>query len=449
MNPRFTQTYANRREAGRLLAAELAGRDLGDPVVVALPRGGVPVAHEVARGIGAPLDITLVRKVGAPLNPELAVGAIADDGQLILDGAAISDLGISRAELAETIDAERAELERRRDQYRGESEPLDVTGRPVLLVDDGVATGSTAIAAARALRSRGASRVTLAVPVGPQGVDSALAGEFDEVICPLQPRHFGGVGRWYDDFSPTTDAEVIALLEEAERGRETGRLFGDSTEVAVRIPAGRRVALNGDLRIPPAPEALVIFAHGSGSGRNSPRNRSVAEALNEAGFATLLLDLLTEREERVRGNVFNIELLAERLLAAIDWAETEPSVAELPVGLFGASTGAAAALLAAAVGGEKIGAVVSRGGRPDLAEGALTHVLAPTLLIVGGADRVVLGLNENAAEQIAGPVELAVVPGAGHLFEETGALALVARYAIEWFEARLAPKPDGARLQPR
>ncbi len=257
------------------------------------------------------------------------------------------------------------------------------------------------------------------------------------------------------DVGTTTSARRLTPRSSpcSRRRNAGGRrwLFGDSTEVAVRIPAGRRVALSGDLRIPPAPEALIIFAHGSGAlgGETARATGQVAEALNDAGFATLLLDLLTEREERVRANVFNIELLAERLLAAVDWAETEPSVSGMPIGLFGASTGAAAALLAAAVGGERIGAVVSRGGRPDLAEGALTHVLAPTLLIVGGADKVVLGLNESAAELIAGPVELAVVPGAGHLFGETGALALVARYAIEWFEARLAPKPDGARLQPQ
>jgi putative phosphoribosyl transferase len=282
------------------------------------------------------------------------------------------------------------------------------------------------------------------VPVGPQGVEPALSAEFDEVICPLQPRHFGGVGRWYDDFAPTSDAEVIALLEDAERGHEEGRPFGDPTEVAVRIHAGRRADLAGDLRIPPSPSGLIVFAHGSGSSRKSPRNRAVAAALNDAGFATLLLDLLTEREERVRANVFNVELLAERLLAAIDWAESEPSLAGLPVGLFGASTGAAAALLAAAVAGERVGAVVSRGGRPDLAEGALAHVLAPTLLIVGGADQVVLGLNESAAERISAPVEVAVIPGAGHLFEETGALALVSEQAIGWFRSKLAETNSSA-----
>lgn len=193
----------------------------------------------------------------------------------------------------------------------------------------------------------------------------------------------------------------------------------------------------GDLRIPQAPQGLVIFAHGSGSSRFSPRNRSVAAALGDAGFATLLLDLLTEDEARSRTNVFDISLLARRLLDAIDWARGQPDLAALPIGLFGASTGAAAALRAAAQAPDEIAAVVSRGGRPDLAGEALERVHAPTLLIVGGDDEPVLTWNREAMQRIGALCRLEVVPGATHLFEEPGALETVTGLAVNWFAQQL------------
>jgi putative phosphoribosyl transferase len=195
--------------------------------------------------------------------------------------------------------------------------------------------------------------------------------------------------------------------------------------------------LPGIVELPADPTGLVVFAHGSGSSRLSPRNAAVAGWLRRRGLATLLFDLLTEDEAADRHNVFDITLLADRLGAAIAWSAGEPSVAPLPVGLFGASTGAAAALVAAADRPDEVAAVVSRGGRPDLAGAALARVTAPTLLIVGARDEVVLELNREAATQIGGDNELAVVPGATHLFEEPGALEEVAGLAGEWFHRHL------------
>lgn len=197
------------------------------------------------------------------------------------------------------------------------------------------------------------------------------------------------------------------------------------------------VDLAGDLLTPPQPRGLVIFAHGSGSSRFSPRNREAAEALVAAGMAVLLFDLLTEGEARDRAKVFDIDLLAQRLVQAIDWAGGRSDLRALPIGLFGASTGAAAALRAAAERPDVVAAVVSRGGRPDLAGTALARVRAPTLLIVGGDDEPVLTWNREAARRFAGPVETAVVPGATHLFEEPGALQTAIRLAVAWFSRRL------------
>ena len=204
---------------------------------------------------------------------------------------------------------------------------------------------------------------------------------------------------------------------------------------SVTVPVGD-VALEGDLSVPRGARGVVLFAHGSGSSRHSPRNRYVAEALQEAGLATLLIDLLTPEEEaidlRTQHLRFDIGLLAERLIGATEWLTQTPDSRDLKIGCFGASTGAAAALVAAAERPEVVGAVVSRGGRPDLAGAALTRVRPPTLLIVGGRDPAVIELNREALAMLRGEKQLVIVPGATHLFEESGALEKVAELAREW-----------------
>jgi dienelactone hydrolase len=213
-------------------------------------------------------------------------------------------------------------------------------------------------------------------------------------------------------------------------------------EQLVRVPAGE-VMLDGNLTLPEGSHAIVLFAHGSGSSRHSPRNRYVARLLNEANLSTLLIDLLTLDEEVIDARTaqlrFDIGLLAERLVAATDWLTQFPDTRQLRIGYFGASTGAAAALAAAALRTDVVGAVVSRGGRPDLAGAALMRVQAPTLLIVGENDGQVIQLNREALAQLRCEKQLMIVPGATHLFEEPGALDVVARLASDWFERHLVP----------
>lgn len=217
---------------------------------------------------------------------------------------------------------------------------------------------------------------------------------------------------------------------------------GPMNEQETEIRAGM-ATLKADLVLPDDARGLVIFAHGSGSGRKSERNRAVAAMLNRAGFATLLLDLLSAREEDEDAHTgrlrFDIPMLAERLVAAVEWARQTPHLLALPIGLFGASTGAAAALVAAARPRSSVSAVVSRGGRPDLAGEHLTTVRAPVLLIVGGRDTEVLALNRQAMERLRGPKEIVVIPGATHLFPEPGALDAVAAQARDWFARHLRP----------
>jgi dienelactone hydrolase len=217
--------------------------------------------------------------------------------------------------------------------------------------------------------------------------------------------------------------------------------------VPVRVPIGQ-TALEGDLSLPASPLGVVLFAHGSGSSRHSPRNQYVAGVLRERGMATLLIDLLTAEEESVDRVTaqwrFDIGRLASRLTAIVDWLRSQPTTERLPIGLFGASTGGAAALATAADRAAQIAAVVSRGGRPDLAAGALAQVRAPTLLIVGELDRQVLELNQTAMRQMPGLATLEVIPGATHLFEEPGALERVAAMAAEWFTRHFAPTSEWA-----
>jgi putative phosphoribosyl transferase len=210
----------------------------------------------------------------------------------------------------------------------------------------------------------------------------------------------------------------------------------DDFEQVVQIPIDS-LGLEGSLALPEQAQSVVLFAHGSGSSRFSPRNNFVAQVLRQARIGTLLMDLLTEEEDTIYKTRFNIELLTERLLLATKWLQEQSRTKHLAIGYFGASTGAAAALKAAAAEGSKIGAVVSRGGRPDLAEGALEHVQSPTLLIVGGRDEVVLELNRQAYARLKGKKQLVIVPEATHLFEEPGALEEVARLATQWFKQYL------------
>jgi putative phosphoribosyl transferase len=315
-----------------------------------------------------------------------------------------------------------------------------------VVVDDGIATGATARAACRVARAHGAARVVLAVPVAARDTPERMRDVADEVVCLRRPRAFGSVGRWYLDFGQVSDAEVVALLELAARERQPAARFAgaDDPQAAgpsdppardeeITVPVGA-LRLVGRLTVPHGASGLVVFAHGSGSSRHSPRNRYVAAVLTDAGLATLLFDLLTPAEEPQRARVFDVPLLAGRLTEvtrqvrpAFDW-----------VAYFGASTGSAAALWAAAEPDADIAAVVSRGGRPDLAAESLEEVESPTLLIVGGADWQVLELNEEAARLLRCEHEVAIVPGATHLFEEPGALERVADLAAEWL-SRYSP----------
>ncbi|MEU1473919.1 phosphoribosyltransferase family protein [Streptomyces sp. NPDC005760] len=437
--------FENRTDAGRRLARRLEHLRGADVVVLGLAPGGVPVAYEVARHLGAPLDILVVDPPGVPSRPELDSGTISEDNTRHRNEDMLREVlresGLSPAE-QET--AERSEPERRAHRCRPAGRGVPLADRTAVIVDDGLATGATAEAACRMVRARGAERVVLAVPVGPERTLPRLRGVADQVVCLQAPRCFGSAADWYHDFSETRDTEVVALLGGADRsaaaaGSPAGR-DRPTEDCVVEVPAGP-VRLAARLTLPTTARAVVAFGQvGDMSGRRRPRHQYMAAALRRAGLGTLLLDLLAEEEERNRHNLFDIVLLARRLEAAARWVRRETALA---VSYFAAGTGAGAALEAAA--DDEILAVVSGGGRPDLASpAALARVRAPTLLIVGALDTRVLGRNRLAADWMHCEHRVHVIPGATHLFTEQGASDAVSCLALDWFTAHLVRPGAGA-----
>jgi putative phosphoribosyl transferase len=434
--------FVDRRDAGRRLAERLMYLQAENVVVLGLPRGGVPVAFEVARALGAPLDVIVVRKLRVPFQPELAMGAVGEGGARVLNDEVVRMAEVSQQELAAVEDRERVEVDRRARRFRGDRPRVSLAGRVAVVIDDGIATGATARAACLVAKSQGAARVILAVPVAPPSTVREL-GHQVEIVCIEAPANFWAVGRFYREFVQTSDEEVTRLLAEFAQADPVSVVAEASADdppardEEVEVVAGR-VTLAGHLTVPERSSGIVVFAHGSGSSRHSPRNRFVADILNRSGLATLLFDLLTRDEEFNRSNVFDIELLGGRLGEVTSWLGDQPRLQHLPMGYFGASTGAGAALWAAAQPDCRVAAVVSRGGRPDLASVSLPQVRAPTLLVVGGLDRVILELNRQALAQLRCQKRLAVVPGATHLFEEPGTLASAAVLARDWLQTYLS-----------
>lgn len=423
--------FRDRAEAGRRLAERLATYARRDPLVLALPRGGLPVAVPVAEALGAELDVLVVRKLGAPGNPEFAMGAVGEDGIVVIDHDIRRALNVTEDEVQLVAQREATEVDRRVAMYRGGSRRLGLAGRNVIIVDDGLATGSTAIAAVRVARRMGAQHVTMAVPVGAPDTVRTLTAIADDLVCLQTPDPFYAVGQHYSDFRQVSDAAVLSALRSHPRPDPRADSVAGTVDEQVVIPVGG-IELPGHLTMPEGALAVIVFVHGTGSSRNSPRNRVVASALQAAGFGTLLFDLLTS-DETADGQGISVIEGARRLLAVTTWLRARTDVDGTAIGYFGSSSGAAIALAAAAENPAAVQAVVSRGGRTDLALGWLPRVSAPTLLIAGSRDHAILDLNREAQRLLHCYSLLEVVHGATHLFEERGALQQAAAAARSWY----------------
>ena len=438
--------FADRSEAGRRLAARLAHLRDEPVIVLGLPRGGVPVAFEVARELGAPLDVIVVRKLGVPFQPELGMGAIGEDGVRVLNREIMREAGAGEEDVAAVEVRERAELDRRVARLRGGRPRQPLADRVAVVVDDGIATGSTARAACQVARAQGAARVVLAVPVAPPGWETGIGGDADELICLETPAAFFAIGQFYADFTQITDEEVIACLQRAAtpaagapaasaaRAHASPARADDRPGPAqeIEIAAGG-VRLAGRLTIPDKPAGIVVFAHAAATGRHSPRTRYLSVVLHQAGLATLLVDLLSPGEQVAPATVFDVGLLARRLTSITWWLRTHPQASGLPLHYLGTRTAAAAVLYAAAEPDAQVAAVVCRGGRPDLASARLAAVRAPTLLIVAERDQVLARLHRQAQAGLRCENRLAFVPGASDLLEAPGALDAAAGLALDWF----------------
>ena len=449
--------FLDRADAGRRLASLLASQPAivrgAGSVVLGLPRGGIPVAYEIARALDAPLDVILVRKVGLPAQPELAMGAIGEDGVRVVNDEVVQAERVTERQFAEVEELERAELGRRAERYRADHPRVPLAGKTAIVVDDGIATGSTARAACQVARAHGAARVVLAVPLAPQASIDALASVADDVVCAEVPEPFLAIGQWYVDFAQTADAEVVDLLKRAGQG--PGADDRAPAERDVIVLAGT-VPLPGRLTVPAGARGVVVFAHGSGSGRSSPRNMFVAErpARGRAGQPALRPahpGRGSRPGQRVRHRPAGRQAVRGHQLAA------RPA---------GAGTGPGRLLRGQHRGGR--GAAGRRRIRrrqpcaPGPAPPAITgrsrpwspgaavptwpgrrwaRCATPTLLLVGGLDDRVLELNEAARAQLRGESQLVVIPGAGHLFAEPGTLEQVASLARDWFAHYLRAEP--------
>ena len=435
--------FLDRHAAGLALAHALAGlANRHDVVVLGLARGGVAVAAPIAHVLAAPMDTFVCRKLGVPGIEEVAFGALAEGGRRPVLDAVHDFIGLPPAVVATIITRERSELERRVRCYRDGQALIDLTGRTVIVVDDGLASGATLRAAAAAIRRFKPARLIAAVPVASAHGARDVATTVDEVIALITPDRLGTVSDWYQAFEPVDDSSVRTLLGRshaaASNCAEPARL---DVEQVVVIPSGESgpvTAITGDVGCvaePGTPRGLVIFAHGGGSSRGSYRNRYLAARLRHAGWATLRVDLLGACEHDADGDGavrFDIERITRRLLATTEWCLDQRLAGSDRIVLFGASTGAAAALGVAAALGPRVAGVVSRAGRIDLAGDHLGKVRSPTLLIVGGADHDTLRLNREHRRRVRGSVRMRVVKGAGHTFEQPGALGSVGDLVSDW-----------------
>jgi len=441
-------SFIDRAEAGRKLAPLLMHLKGEDVVVVGLPGGGVPVADEIARALHAPLDVVVVRKLGLPFQPEVAMGAVGEDDVLVLEPEMLQRAHVGDTELGDIIRRERLQVRQRTERFRLGHPRVPLAGRTVVVVDDGIATGSTVRAALRLVHRQHPARVVLATPVCAADTALRLRPKVDEMQCVELPEWLGAVGQFYRHFEQVSNDQVARLLQ---RSRSRAPAPGPATEAPVDPPvrdaevsveATGEPALGGHLLVPERAQGLVVFGQVSGSSRHSPRNRYVTAILNRARLATLMVDLLTPEEALRRPSVFDIELLADRFAATVSWVVDQDDCQGLPVGLFATSTGAAGALRAAVPRCTHVAAVVCLGGRPDLARPLLGLVQAPALLIVGSDDDGLRELNSRALESMRCEGRLTVVPGADRLFDELGHLEQAADLAADWFLGHLGSEAE-------
>lgn len=428
--------FSDRKEAGRLLAEKLAPIISHPSVVAAIPRGGVTVALPIVERFKLPLTVVYARKLTAPFAPELAFGALDEDGQTVIDANTVAGLELSQADLEKAKETVGAEIRRRMALYRVPPLRDYLPGAAVVLVDDGLATGLTMRAALLYARRHGAREIIVAVPCASLEAAERFRREADRFVSLVVDEEFAAVGEYYLDFSPVTDEEVVTMLAGSQ---DRGSLaISEDPGLLVRFENSRGLALAGRLLVPdsPGPHPVALFAHGRGSDKASPRNLAVAEALLREGFAAFLFDFTGHGESEGREDESTLPRQAEDLRTALDLLERLDEIDPESIAVVGASSGAATALVTAAAD-PRIRVLVLLSGNPEGAEDAAPKVIVPTLLVVGELDEPIRALNEKLVVCLAGPKRLEVAAGGDHLFAEPAALRRAIDLTVRWLNDHL------------
>lgn len=446
--------FDDRRDAGRRLASALAYVDAEDLLVVALPNGGVVVGDEIARALGAPLDVLAVHPLTLPEDDQTPIGAIGPGGARFLDIDQLNRLDPPEGELEAMIAEAEEAVEATARRLRGSSTPLELRGRTVILATDAIQSGAKARLAIRILRSQGPKRLILAVPVAANPALSATRDEVDAQVFLVAPEQIDRMEDWYRTLPRVSEADVHDVLEAARaRLREAGQPAMPPPEVEVR-PAEPLSQTNievdlGDtqlealLGIPAKATGLILVAPDGGASRYSPRGQHLAEALREAGLATLQVDLLTPAEAaedaRSQRYRYDLGLMADRLIDVAGWAAGHSRTRMLPLGLLGTGTAAAIGLLAARQRPDRLRAVACLEGHLEMVQGALPEVQVPVLMLSSDLSPSAQSAARRAMEALGGPVDHQTIAAHGDLLEDPEALDAAAEAAGSWFVEHLAP----------
>ena len=423
--------FRDRDQAARLLFEKLGDFREQKPLVLGFADGSLAMAKVIADALNSDVDVNLIRRFRLPNRPEYEMGAVSEDGDVYL-GAGFESSLVDEKELTEVATHEIDHLQAQRRRLTPNRKSLNPKGRTVLLVADGIAKGCEAIASVRNLFENEAARVVVIVPVISAQAYARIEADGAEIRTLYVPETFTSVNHYYLQYTDLEEDEIVRILK------------GGKPDVILREDG---LDLVGQLVVPDRARGLILFAQGKMSGRRQPHNQYMARLFQEEGFATLMADVMTAEENESPTQSLDIEFLSRRMVSIMKWIDEDEQLRKLPLCLLGASTGTAAALLSAADSG-RISAIVSRGGRSDLAWEALSHIRAPTLLIVGELDKTMIAQTKEAYEQLQCKKDLAIVPGATHHFQEPGTLDKAARLAMEWFASHVAANIDIGEIRP-